>query len=167
MKCKFCATVFLDDRTYIPYRIKHLKEEHNITELSNYPYRDYLQQSFIINEKSSKALCHLCAHVIKYNMYGLYLLNNHIEIYHGNSSRTYKLIVKTEKGRDTLNKYFIMGIEATCPKCGLKIDMTHSEIHAVGKVEELLEHYFSHRYKKNVLRLLKRKTRFCFTSFVI
>jgi len=156
IKCKFCGKVFIDKRESIPCLMKHLKEEHNITELSNYPYRNDLRQKFIINEESSKATCFICQHEIKYDEHGLYLLKNHFEIYHGNSSHTYKVIVRTEKGCDTLDKYFIMGIEATCPKCGTKIDMTHSETHAVEKVKTLLEHYFSHyRYKKKVL---------CFTS---
>jgi len=156
IKCKLCATPFLDERKYIPIHINHLKEKHKITELSNYPYSNYLQRKFFINEESYTAICFLCAHEIEYNEYGLYLLNNHIEIYHGNSSR-YKLIVMTEKGRDTLNKYIIKGIEATCPKCGIKIDMTHTETHPIEKVKGLLEHYFSHRYKKKVL---------CFTSLL-
>jgi len=143
IKCNFCGTAFIDKRKYIPCHINHLKEEHNITELSNYPDRNYLQRKLYINEESSKATCYFCSREIEYNEYDLYLLKNNIEIYHGNSSRTYKLIVRAEKGRDTLNKCFIMGIEAMCPKCGIKIDMTHSEIHAVDKVKELLEHYFS------------------------
>jgi len=157
IKCKLCGTAFIDKRKYIPCHINHLKEVHNITELCNYPYGNYLQWRFNINEELSEAKCRLCSHKIEYYEYGLYLLKNHIEIYHRNSSRIYNLIARTEKGRDTLNKYFIMGIEATCPKCGLKIDMTHTETHAVEKVKALLEHYFFHRYKKKVL---------CFTSLL-
>jgi len=81
---------------------------------------------------------------IVYKEFGLYLLKNHVELYHGKSSHIYHLIVLTKNGCHTLEKYFIKGIEATCPKCEIKIDMTHSETLTVEKVEELLDHYYSH-----------------------
>jgi len=59
------------------------------------------------------------------------------------------------------------GIKATCLKCEIKIDMTHAETRPAEKVKELLDHYFSHRYKeKCFIFVTRRENRFCFTCFV-
>jgi len=165
IKCKMCGTPFLDTITEIPYLISHLYIEHHKTELTDHPEREFLLQKFSINEKNSEAKC-VCERVIVYDMYGLYLLKNHVEIYHGNSSHIYEIIAKTESGRDTLDKYIIMGSEATCPKCELKIDMIHSETQVVEKVKELLEHYFSHRYKEKCY-ICYNARKFDFVLFVL
>jgi len=86
VKCKMCEKTFLDTRENIPHRIKHLNERHYITELTDHPEREFLQQKFVINTVESRAKCYTCKNVIEYNKYGLYLLKNHLEIYHGNSS---------------------------------------------------------------------------------
>jgi len=163
VECRMCGTIFPDAKICIPYHIKHLNEEHYKTELTDHPERGFLQQKFVINTVKSTARCFTCKKVIKYNQYGLYLLKNHLEIYHGNSSYIYEKITKTIIGSDTLNKYFIMGSEAACPKCELKIDMTFSEILAEESLKELLKHYFSHRYKDKCFKFAKIKINFVFS----
>jgi len=164
IKCKMCETTFLDEKITIPYRIKHLNEKHYITELTDHPERGFLQHKFVINTAESTAKCFTCKRVIYYNKYGLYLLKNHLEIYHGNSSYIYEKIAKTKIGCDTLNKYFIMGSEATCLKCEQKI--------GEESLKELLKHYFSHRYEDKCFKFAKMRKSilfylFCFNNFII
>jgi len=102
----------------------------------------------------------------------MYLLKNHVELYHGNYSHIYKRIAEIKSGCYTLDKYFIMGSEATCPKCELKIDTTHSETHTREKLKELFEHYFSHRYKKKCFKFANMRKWilfyfFCSNNFII
>jgi len=167
-----CETSFLDVKITIRNRLKHLNEKHYITELTDHPERGFLQQKFVISTVESTAKCFTCKRVIEYNKYGLYLLKNHLEIYHGNSSYIYEKIAKTKIGCDTLDKYFVMGSEATCPKCELKIDMTFSEILAEKSLKELLDHYFFHRYKDKCFKFAKMRKSilfylFCFNNFII
>jgi len=172
IKCKTCGTAFLDEKKYIPFHIKHLKERHNTTELTHHPKNEFLKEYFIINEENFTAKCRFecCKHfLIDYNKYGLYLLINHFEIYHGNDSYIYERITRTEIGCDTLNKYFIMNGEATCTKCDEMINMSGADLYIISeiKLEELLERYFSHRYENTCFIFAKtRKNRFCFTSFI-
>jgi len=167
IQCNICKAVFSKEGKYIQYLIIHLYTSHRITELTNHPQREYFRKKFIINEENSEAKCRTCQKVIIYYEYGLYLLKNHVEIYHRKSSHIYHLIVLTENGCHTLKKYFIKGIKATCPKCEIKIDMTHAETRPAEKVKELLDHYFSHRYKeKCFIFVTRRENRFCFTCLV-
>jgi len=123
----------------------HLYTSHKITELTEHPEREFLLRKFITYEESAKAICRSCERVIYYDKYGVYLLKNHVELYHQNYSHIYKIIAQIESGCYILDKYYIIGNEATCPKCELKIDITHSETQTREKLNELLEHYFSHR----------------------
>jgi len=89
-----------------------------------------------------------------------------------NCSYIYERTAKTKIGCDTLGKYFVMGSEATCPKCELKIDMTFSEIFTEKSLKELLDHYFFHRYKDKCVKLAKMRKSilfylFCFNNFII
>jgi len=167
LKCLCCGITFLDDKTEIP-NISHLNKVHRITELTHHPERVLFKQKFFINTAKSIAKCRSCARKkIVYNQYGLYLLKNHVEIYHKENLQTYELITKTKGGRDILDKYFIIGNEALCLKCDRKIDMTHSKTQPAEKVKELLEHYFSHRYEEKCSIFATRcRNRFCFTCFV-
>jgi len=155
IKCVMCGESFLAEDTQIPSHISHLNEVHRITELTHHAEREFFIENFIIDTVKSTAVCRIChkrrhfkKKEIPYSQYGLYLLRNHIEIYHKKYLQNYELITRTFDGRQTLNKYFIMGNEAACPKCYRKIDMTHSKTQPAEKVKELLEHYFSHRYKE-------------------
>jgi len=157
IKCDMCVQAFPDVKTEIHNHIEHLNQVHRKTELTDHPDREYFREMFIINEENFEAICRTCQRVIVYKAYGLYLLKNHVEIYHKISSGTYKIIAKVETVCHMLDKYYIMGSKATCPKCDKEIDMTHSEIQAVGKVKELLEHYFSHRYKTKCFMFVKTR----------
>jgi len=170
--CKMCGISYSDEIREIPYHIMHLNIVHCITELTDHPERGFLIQKFIINELKSEAKCRTCKRVIKYNKYGLYLLKNHIEIYHGSKSDIYKLIMTTRIESDILDKYFIIGSEATCPKCELKMDMTDLNIHIVEKVEVLFDHYLSHRYEEKCFICHNRRKSimfylFCSNNFII
>jgi len=147
IKCVRCGTAFLDEETQIPYHISHMNR-HGITELTDHLERAFFEQNFHISTVKSTAKCCICKRIIEYNQHGLYLLKNHIEIYHEKSLQKYELITKIVEGCHTLDKYFIIGNEAMCPKCEKKIDMTHAETLPAEKVKELLDHYFSHRYKE-------------------
>jgi len=170
IKCNICEIVFPREEKLIRYFIMHLYKSHKITELTEHPEREFLLQKFIIHEENTKAQCRTCKRIIVYNMYGMYLLKNHLETYHGKNSSIYEKAVHTEKGRDILNKYYITGNEATCPKCELKIDCTDLK-HTEERLIELLRHYFSHnRYKqkkKICFYLPKRVILFCFNNFII
>jgi len=169
VKCNICEAVFPREEKLIRYFTMHLYKSHKITELTKHPEREFLLQKFNINEENTKAQCRTCKRVIVYNMYGIYLLKNHLETYHGKKSSIYEKAVNTEKGRDILNKYFITGSEATCPKCELKIDLTDLK-HTEERLIKLLRHYFSHnRYKKKKIcfYLPKRVILFCFNNFII
>jgi len=153
IRCKLCKKT---ESVIIPDFIDHLRCVHGKTEILDYLNDDILLQNFTIDEEEFTAECRICDSSIDYKMYGMYLLKNHFEIYHGNSSNIYKTIVKTKSGRDTLDKYIITGSEASCPKCYLKIDMEDLDFFTEVKLQNLLEHYYCHRYKKNVLYLSKR-----------
>jgi len=109
----------------IPDFIDYLREIHNITEITDH---DILVREFTIREEEFTTECRTCNSSIDYKMYGVYLLKNHLEIYHGNSSHIYKIIAKTESGRYVLDEYIIKGSEATCTKCNRKINMENSDI---------------------------------------
>jgi len=161
-KCEATESIILPDF------IDHLREIHKITEITHHPDHNFLLRNFEICDEEFTAKCITCKSSINYKMYGVYLLKNHFEIYHGNSSDIYNTIVKTESGRDMLDKYFILGSEASCTKCYRKINMTDSELFTERKLEELLEHYFFHRYKEKCFIFVKtRENRFCFTYFVL
>jgi len=169
IQCIICQAVFPKEGEYKQDFIKHLYTSHKITELTDHPKREYYRKKFIINEENSEAKCRTCQKVIAYNEYGLYLLKNHVEIYHGKNSHIYHLVTLTENGCHTLKKYFIKGIKATCPKCEIKINMTCAIARPAEKVKELLDHYFSHRYKEKCfifVIFVCRENRFCFTCFV-
>jgi len=166
IKCNICKEAFSSEgRTTHIYFTRHLYTSHKITELTGHPEREFLMQKFIINEETTVAQCLICTSTIFYDIYGVYLLNNHFEIYHGKKSILYERVVNIDKGRNILRKYFIKGSEATCPKCKLNIDWTDLE----GDHErliKLLRHYFSHnRYKKQKFFLFT-KTRNQFYLFV-
>jgi len=148
VECKLCNTSFPNLKKTIPSRLKHLKEEHYITELTDHPERGFFYHNFLINAVESTAKCFTCEKVISFNKYGLYLLKNHLEIYHGVNSYSYTTIAETKIGCDTLDKYFIINTEAACPKCELKIDLIGSELKHMAKInlKTLLEHYISHSF---------------------
>jgi len=169
IECNICNAVFSKKTKYLRYFKMHLYEAHKITELTNHPKREYFRKKFIINEENSEAKCRTCQEVIVYTgeRYGLYLLKNHIEIYHGKNSHIYWLIRLTKNGCHTLKEYYIKGTMATCPKCGIKIDVTRLAKHPVKKVKELIDHYTTHKYEEKCLIFAtRRKNRFCFTCFV-
>jgi len=166
IKCRMCGTAFTDDITLIPDHISHLNE-HGITELTDHPERALFERRFLINTEESTAECRRCKKKIVYKRYGLYLLKNHIEMYHTKNFENYELIMKTEERHQILDKYLIIDNEAKCLRCDQKIDMTHSKTQPAEKVKELLEHYFSHWYKeKCFIFATRRENRFCFTRFV-
>jgi len=172
IKCQICEEVFSSEEKYIRYFTMHLYTSHKITELNEHPEREFLLEKFIIYEETARAICQICDKVIYYDKYGMYLLKNHVELYHGNYSHIYKRIAEIKSGCYTLDKYFIMGSEATCPKCELKIDTTHSETHTREKLKELFEHYFSHRYKKKCFKFANMRKWilfyfFCSNNFII
>jgi len=144
----------------------HLREFHNITEITHHPDRDILLREFTIREEEFTAECRTCNSSINYILYGVYLLKNHLEIYHGNSSDVYKTLAETEAGRALLKKYIITGSEVTCPKCDLQINMADSNF-GLRNERKLYEHYFSHGYEEKCFIYAKTcKNRFCFTLFV-
>jgi len=158
IECKLCKA---NGSVIISDFIDHLREIHNITEITDY---DILVQEFTIREEEFTAECRICNSSIDYEMYGVYLLKNHWEIYHGNSSHIYKTIAETECGRDVLDEYIIMGSEATCTKCDRKMNMGNSDsLNAV----KLFGHFLSHGYEEKCFIFAKTcKNRFCFTWFV-
>jgi len=166
IKCIKCGKPFLDEEEQIQYHVSHLSEVHDITELTEHPEREFFKENFLIDTKKSTATCRICykrRHLkkIAYSQHGLYLLRNHFEIYHEKYFENYELIMKTEGGRQILDKYVIKGLEAACPKCNQKIDMTQSKTQPAPKVYQLLQHYYLERYKKkNVLYFPRRENQF-------
>jgi len=165
VECRLCENRRTEN-VIISDFIEHLRSVHNIREVFDHPDHGTLLREFTINGEEFTAMCGTCNSLIDYRMYGVYLLKNHLEIYHGNSSRIYKKIANIESGRYTLDKYIIMGSEAMCTKCDQKINMADADLLTEIKLEELLEHYFSHRYEDKCFIFAKtRKNRFCFTCF--
>jgi len=123
IKCNICKEAFPSEgrRTHV-YFTRHLYTSHKITELTEHSEREFLLQKFIINEEQTIAQCRICTDKITYNRYGVYILKNHFEVYHGEKSILYERALNTEGGHGILKKYFIKGSEATSPKCELKID---------------------------------------------
>jgi len=154
VECILCEAI---ESVIIPDFIDHLRCVHKIREIIHHPDHDILLQKFTIDEEEFTAECRICNSSIDYKMYGVYLLKNHLEIYHGNSSHIYKTITNTESGRDTLDKYIITGSKAMCPKCDLKINMADSDLFTEIKLEELLEHYFGHRFEEKCFRFVKTR----------
>jgi len=148
IKCNICKEAFPSKgRKMHIYFTMHLYTSHKITELTEHPEREFLLQKFIINEEKTMAQCHICKSTIFYDIYGVYLLKNHFEVYHGEKSILYERTVNTKRGYDILKKYFIKGSEVTCPKCELKIDWT--DLKYDERLIKLLRHYFSHnRYEE-------------------
>jgi len=166
VECRLCENLSTG-KTIISDFTDHLRVVHNIREIFDHPDHGTLLQEFTINEEECTAVCKICNSSINYIMYGVYLLKNHLELYHGNSSHIYKTIATTESGRDTLDKYIIKGSEATCPKCYQKINMADADLLTKIKLEELIEHYFCHKYEKKCFIFAKTcKNRFCFTCFI-
>jgi len=153
IKCLRCEKSFLDEEKQIQHFILHLNKVHGITELTEHPEREFFKENFMINTLKSIAVCRICHRrsakkEIAYSQHGLYLLRNHFEMYHEKDVPNYELIMKIVEVHQILNKYFLKGNEAACPKCNQKIDMTHLKTQTAKVVKELFDHYIFHRYKK-------------------
>jgi len=165
VECRLCEKPRIEN--VISDFIDHLRSVHNVREIFDHPDHCTLLREFTINEEEFTAVCKICNSSIDYRMYGVYLLKNHLEMYHGNSSHIYKTIANIQSGHDTLDKYIIIGSEATCPKCDKKINMADADLLTEIKLEELLEHYFSHTYEEKCFIFAKTcENRFCFTCFI-
>jgi len=155
LRCEYCSSRFRN-RNRIDKFIRHLYKEHQITELSEHSKRFKLERAFDIRPKQYKGICKKCKKRIKYSN-GVYVLQNHLEIYHKDNSNIYKEIRNTKIGSELLNRYIIKNSEAKCSKCGLVI---HLKPHTKAKLIALLEHWNDHfgYEKKNFLYLPKYRS---------
>jgi len=148
IKCNYCEKILSKSR--IALFTKHLYEKHQISELTHHPNRECLEKTFNINVAKCYAWCHICGAPIYYQPRGIYLLQNHYEIFHGDNAGLYKTVVKAENGREILNNFILMGKKATCISCELQIDIEHINILTLSTLSHLARHYFSHkRYEDN------------------
>jgi len=162
IRCKLCQTNLLFSEF-----TKHLYITHKISELTDHPNREFLEKNFIIDLNLSTGRCRICGTLICYNLHGIYLLQNHYEIFHSDNSDLFKTVVKAENGKDILSNFILKNKKAVCRSCELQINIEHLDVLTADALTELVNHHFSHdRYEDNFFIFDKRSgNRFCFTCF--
>jgi len=150
------------------YFTKHLYDKHQISELDEHPNREFLEKFFIISVEIEKGRCINCKTFISYEKRGLYLLENHYEMFHSNNAKIFDTVLKIQSGEEILNNFILLkSKKAACRSCELKINIEHIDALTADTLTELAEHYFSHaRYEDSFLIFDKTiENRFCFTRF--
>jgi len=130
-------------------------------------HRGFLENSFIISVEKEESWCKGCMSFIPFGKRGMYILENHYEMFHSNNANLFYMVSKGKNGREILNKFRLMGKNAACISCELLIDIEQLNVHSADTLIKLAEHYFSHdRYEDNFLIFDKpTENRFCFTCF--
>jgi len=142
------------------YFTKHLYDEHQISELANHPNCEFLKKNFTICVEMQKGKCNFpceitCKKDILYDERGLYLLENHYEMFHKNA-RLFRTAVKTKNGEAILNNFLIENKIAICSFCTLQFNIEHLDVFAADILIKLAKHYFGHdRYEDNFLIFVK------------
>jgi len=166
IECIFCKKIYL--KLHRDYFTKHLHDKHQISELDEHPNRGFLEKFFIISVEMEKGRCIKCTKLISYEKRGLYLLENHYEMFHGDNVKLFKMVVNSENGKEILNHFFLLkSKKAACTSCELKINIEHLDALTAETLTKLAEHYFSHdRYEDNFLIFDETtENRFCFICF--
>jgi len=124
IQCATCKIeTFFSRGTRILDFQRHLCHLHKITELNDHPERNKLKRYFeIIYERDCIGICVFCKMRVEYGR-GVYLLKNHLEIYHEPRSTIYIPIINSREGREMLDKCVITGGNAKCIKCELIINL--------------------------------------------
>jgi len=150
IQCAICKIgIFFSKRTRILDFQRHLCQIHKITELNDHPERNKLRRYFeIIYERDCIGICVFCKMRVKYRR-GVYLLKNHIEIYHEPRSFVYISIVKSRKGREMLDNCVVTGGNAKCIKCELtiKLDVLLEDRRLLTLQEHFRKHHFRYGQK--------------------
>jgi len=165
IKCKFCPNIF--PKLQRVYFTKHLYKVHRISELTEHPNREFLENKFTINFDSENGKCKTCEAVISYENRGMYLLENHYEMIHDNAN-LFRTVLKIVNGEEMLNNFILLkSVKAVCTSCELKINIENLDVLPAETLTKLAVHFFSHdRYVDNFLIFNKTtKNRFCLTCF--
>jgi len=146
---------------------KHLYHKHRISELTFHEKQGFLLKNFMIIEEMEKGWCKNCMLCIPYGEHGLYIVQNHYEMFHSNNAKIFETVLIGKNGRKILNKFILIDKEAACILCKQQINIEHLNVHIAKTLIQLAEHYFSHdRYEDNFLIFVKTtENRFCFTCF--
>jgi len=167
IKCNYCPTDF--SKSPIVFFTIHLYFKHWISELTDHPNREFLENNFSIYAYSVNAWCKTCGAFIPYKLRvnGTYLLQNHYEIFHSDNVGLFNTVIKAEYGKTILNNFIITDKKATCITCNRQINIEHLRALTLETLTDLVKHFFSHdRYDNNFFIFDKTSgNRFCFTCF--
>jgi len=143
IKCKNCPNVY--SKSHIVYFTEHLYNKHHISELTNHPNREFLENVFSISVVTGNARCNICGAFIHYKsqVNGTYLLQNHYEIFHGDNVGLFNAVLKVDHAIEILNNFILIGKKATCRSCELQFDIEHFEVVTLDTLTDLFQHFFS------------------------
>jgi len=69
---------------------------------------------------------------------------NYYKIFHGERSNKFSMAAKTVYGRETLNKFQLTEMKATCVICNLQINIENIDKLTADVLIQLAAHHFSH-----------------------
>jgi len=130
-----------------------LEQLRAVTKMTDHPNRKFLESIFTINVEKEIGKCKICSAVISYENRGMYLLENHYEIFHSDNISLFDAVVKVKSSEEILNKFFLIkNKKAACTSCKLQINIEYLDILSTATLTNLAKHYFSHhRYENNFL----------------
>ncbi|KYN23096.1 hypothetical protein ALC57_04881 [Trachymyrmex cornetzi] len=147
--CAYCDKVFIkSEKNYIRKFINHLYD-HGLTELDGHSRCKELKEKFqIMQNQRYVGVCkdQMCKLQIIF-FRGTHLLQNHLEIYHGNRSSIYKNVIRRNMRVQhiLLNNYLIIGKNnAQCLICKGEASLRNLELQIEETLDELKNHWAKH-----------------------
>ncbi|XP_011061358.1 PREDICTED: uncharacterized protein LOC105150157 [Acromyrmex echinatior] len=151
--CAYCDEVFIkSEKNYIRTFIKHLHDLHKRTELDGHSRCKELKEKFEIKQNQlfvgvcKEQTCKL--QIIFFR--GVHLLQNHLEICHGNRSSIYLNVIRQNMKAQhiLLNNYLITSDDkAHCLICKDQVDLSDLELETEEILDILQIHWANHFIK--------------------
>jgi len=167
MICNYCGKIFSKELQRVCLT-KHLFDEHQISELTNQPNSELIKNNFIIIFEKERGECKTCGDFISYGTRGMYLLENHYEMFHSNNVDVFDTALKAQISEDIFNHFILLeSKKAICKFCEVHTNIEYLDVLTADILIKLSKHTFSHdRYEDNFLIFVKTiENRFCFTFF--